>query len=43
MDVKSSTVQLDTPDGKMEAFEARPKEGAGLSSPCGFNGGLWRQ
>ena len=29
MDVKSSTVQLNTPDGKMEAFEARPKEGAG--------------
>lgn len=29
MDVKSSTVQLDTPDGKMEAVEARPKEGAG--------------
>jgi carboxymethylenebutenolidase len=26
MDVRGSTVQLNTPDGKMEAFEARPKE-----------------
>ena len=27
MDVSSSTVQLDTPDGKMEAYVAQPKEG----------------
>ena len=27
MDVSTSTVQLNTPDGKMETFEARPKEG----------------
>ena len=27
MDVTTSTLQLNTPDGSMEAFEARPKEG----------------
>ncbi len=27
MDVTTSTLQLNTPDGKMETFEARPKEG----------------
>lgn len=27
MDITSSTVQLNTPDGKMEAYEARPKDG----------------
>jgi carboxymethylenebutenolidase len=27
MDVTSSTLQLNTPDGKMEAYEAKPKEG----------------
>ena len=27
MDVTSSTIQLNTPDGKMEAYEARPKDG----------------
>jgi carboxymethylenebutenolidase len=27
MDVSASTVQLNTPDGKMETFEARPKDG----------------
>ncbi|HYY24260.1 MAG TPA: dienelactone hydrolase family protein, partial [Candidatus Udaeobacter sp.] len=27
MDVTTSTLQLNTPDGKMEAFEARAKEG----------------
>ena len=27
MDVTTSTLQLNTPDGKMEAFEARPKDG----------------
>jgi carboxymethylenebutenolidase len=27
MDVTASTVQLDTPDGKMDVYEARPKEG----------------
>lgn len=26
MDVKGSTLELDTPDGKMEAYEARPKD-----------------
>ena len=26
MDVTSSTLQLNTPDGQMEAFEARPKD-----------------
>jgi len=26
MDITTSTVQLDTPDGQMEAFEARPKD-----------------
>lgn len=27
MDITTSSLQLDTPDGKMEVFEARPKEG----------------
>jgi carboxymethylenebutenolidase len=27
MDVTASTLQLNTPDGKMEAYEAKPKEG----------------
>ncbi len=27
MDVTTSTIQLSTPDGKMEAYEARPKDG----------------
>src|ERR1051326_1152109 len=27
MDVTTSTLQLSTPDGKMETFESRPKEG----------------
>jgi carboxymethylenebutenolidase len=27
MDITTSTLQLNTPDGKMEAYEARPKEG----------------
>jgi carboxymethylenebutenolidase len=27
MDITPSTLQLDTPDGKMEAYEARPKDG----------------
>ncbi len=27
MDVTTSTIQLNTPDGKMEAYEARPKDG----------------
>lgn len=26
MEIVSTTVQLDTPDGKMEAYEARPKD-----------------
>lgn len=27
MDITTSTIQLNTPDGKMEAYEARPKDG----------------
>ena len=27
MDIMTSTIQLNTPDGKMEAYEARPKDG----------------
>lgn len=27
MEITTSTLQLDTPDGKMEAYEARPKDG----------------
>jgi hypothetical protein len=27
MDVTGSMVQLDAPDGKMEAYEPKPKEG----------------
>ncbi|MGH7835865.1 MAG: dienelactone hydrolase family protein [Candidatus Binatia bacterium] len=28
MEITTATVQLDTPDGKMEAYEARPKDGS---------------
>lgn len=30
MDVTTSTIELSTPDGKMEAYEARPKDGGSL-------------
>jgi dienelactone hydrolase len=33
MDIVSTTVQLDTPDGKMEAYEARPKGDSGSYVP----------
>src|ERR1051325_11791938 len=44
MDVTTSTLQLSTPDGKMETFEARPKEGGAhpavvvLMEAFGLNG-----
>jgi carboxymethylenebutenolidase len=44
MDVTTSTLQLDTPDGKMETYEARPKEGGAypaiivLMEAFGLNG-----
>lgn len=44
MDVTTSTLQLNTPDGKMETFEARPKEGGAhpavvvLMEAFGLNG-----
>src|SRR5262249_25671996 len=43
MDVTTSTLQVNTPDGKMETFEARPKEGGahpavlGLMEAFGLN------
>jgi carboxymethylenebutenolidase len=46
MDITTGTVQLDTPDGKMEAYEARPKEGGTrpaiivLMEAFGLNGHL---
>ena len=44
MDVTTSTLQLNTPDGKMETFESRPKEGGAhpavvvLMEAFGLNG-----
>lgn len=44
MDVTTSTLRLDTPDGKMETYEARPKEGGAhpaiivLMEAFGLNG-----
>ena len=44
MDVTSSTLRLDTPDGKMETYEAKPKEGGAhpavivLMEAFGLNG-----
>jgi carboxymethylenebutenolidase len=44
MDVTTSTLQLDTPDGKMETYEAKPKEGGAhpavivLMEAFGLNG-----
>lgn len=44
MDVTTSTLQLDTPDGKMETYEARPKDGGAhpaiivLMEAFGLNG-----
>lgn len=44
MDITTSTLQLNTPDGKMETYEARPKDGAAhpavvvLMEAFGLNG-----
>ncbi|MDP6559934.1 MAG: dienelactone hydrolase family protein, partial [Candidatus Binatia bacterium] len=44
MDITTTSLQLDTPDGKMEAYEARPKDGGAnaavivLMEAFGLNG-----
>ena len=33
MEITTSTIQLNTPDGKMESYEARPKDGGARRGP----------
>jgi hypothetical protein len=41
MDVTGSILQLNTPDGKMEAYEARPKDNVVLCWNRGFDASFW--